>query len=83
VAGLGAGFPPAAERAELTRAHESGIAVCLARRTAGGRTVGAEDTAPFLSAGRLSALQARLAITVALADDRAPTLEELQTLLSR
>jgi len=79
--GLGAGFPPAAEREALVAAQDSGLAVCLARRTAHGRSVAATDTAPLLSAGGLTALQARVVLSVALADAAAPTADELQDLL--
>ncbi|GAA4731025.1 hypothetical protein GCM10023350_12940 [Nocardioides endophyticus] len=79
--GLGAGFAPAAERAALVEADEAGVAVCLARRTTHGRTVGAVDTAPFLSAGALTALQARLVLSVGLADGPTPGTRSLQDLL--
>ncbi|MDP9821834.1 asparaginase domain-containing protein [Nocardioides massiliensis] len=78
--GLGAGFPPAAELDALRAAHEAGVAICLARRTARGRTTGAAETAPLLSAGELTALQARLVLSVALSGESAST-AVLQTLL--
>lgn len=79
--GLGAGFAPASERAALLEAYEAGVAVCVARRTTHGRTVGTADTEPFLSACALTALQARLVLAVALADEPAPDLARLQELL--
>lgn len=75
--GLGAGFPPRPERAALIAAQEAGVVVCLARRTAYGRTVGSQDTAPLLSAGGLSPLQARLLLAVVLADGTVPDVQAL------
>lgn len=79
--GLGAGFPTAGERAALRDAHDRGVAVCLARRTARGRTTAAADTDPLLSAAELTALQARLALSVALSDGATAKHADLQTLL--
>lgn len=81
VSGLGAGFVPAPERTALEEARTAGLAVCLARRTAHGSTAGADLTDPHLSAGLLTAVQARLALSVALAADPSPDPAALQRLV--
>ncbi|WP_052336206.1 asparaginase [Nocardioides alkalitolerans] len=81
VSGLGAGFVPAAEREALDAAHAAGVVVCVARRTARGRTADAALTAPHLGAGLLTAVQARLLLAVALATEPAPGAPGLQDLV--